>query len=158
LIEPKPKGGYRYSTVVTTKADATGHWVLKNAPLGWQRVVIEADGFVPRTIGYLKTDDQPKWQFYDGGLARPAIVAGRLSDDAGNPLADVEVRMQDVTTTGARYESALESTIKTGADGRFRVEQVPTGTATIWVHKPGYCRPGLGLTIKMPNTHVELTM
>jgi hypothetical protein len=33
---PKPpKGGYRYSTVADTAADAAGHWVLKGVPAGW---------------------------------------------------------------------------------------------------------------------------
>ncbi len=159
LIEAQPKGGYRYSTVANAAADATGHWVLKNAPAGWLRVVIDADGFVPRVIGHLKTDDQPRWQFYDGGLARPATAGGRLSDEAGQPLADVEVRIQDLTTsTGARYEPARESTIKTGADGRFSTNQIPIGKATIRLHKPGYCRPGLGQPITTPKEDVELNM
>lgn len=159
LIEPQPKGGYRYSTAASANADAEGHWVLKKAPAGWQRVVIDAEGYVPRVLGYSRTEDQPRWQFYEGGLARPATVAGRISDDAGQPLADVEVRTQNVTTsTGARYESALAPNIKTGADGRFRTEQIPVGKVTIWVHKPGYCRPGLGEPIATPNEEVNLTM
>jgi hypothetical protein len=159
LIEPQQKGGYRYREVAKAAADADGHWVLKKAPAGWHRLVIEAEGFVPRVIGYLKTDDQPRWHLYDGGLARSATVAGRVTDDAGQPLADVEVRIQDVTTTtGARYESALGHALKTGADGRFRTDQVPAGRATVWVHKPGYCRPGLGEPITTPAEDVKLTM
>jgi hypothetical protein len=159
LIEPQPKSGYHYTNVASVNSDAAGHWVLKKAPPGWQRVVIDADGFVPRVIGYLKTDGQPRWQVYDSGLSRRAIVAGKVSDEAGQPLAEAEVRFQDVTTsTGARYESALETSIKTGADGRFRMEQVPAGKATLWVHKPGYCRPGLGQPIKTPSDEVQLTM
>jgi hypothetical protein len=158
-IEPQPTGGYRYSTATTVAADAQGHWVLKKAPAGWYRVVLAAEGFIPRVIGHVKPDDQPQWHSYDGGLARAATVAGRLTDDAGRPLADVDVRIQDVTTnTGVRYESALGSALKTGADGRFRTDQIPVGRATIWVHKPGYCRPGLGLPITTPKEDVALTM
>ena len=61
-------------------------------------------------------------------------------------------------TSGGRYESPLEYTFKTDADGRFRAEQVPAGTASVWVHKPGYCRPGLGLPIATPKADVELQM
>jgi Carboxypeptidase regulatory-like domain len=158
-IEPQKKGGYRYTNVAKADADAQGHWVLKKAPTGWHRVVIDAEGFVPRVIGHLKVDDQPRWQAYDSGLARPATVAGRITDDAGEPLADVEVRIQDVTTTtSAHYESALDATVKTGADGRFRTDQVPVGRATIWVHKAGYVRPGLGESITTPKEDVALTM
>jgi len=158
-ITPEKKGGYRYSTVAKTATDAKGRWVVKNTPAGWHRVVIEADGFVPRVLGYLKADDQPRWHAYDGGLARPATVAGRLTDEAGKPLPGVEVRISDVTaSTGVHYESPLGYTLKTGADGRFRTDQVPVGRARIWVHKPGYCRPGLGQPITTPKEDVKITM
>jgi hypothetical protein len=69
------------------------------------------------------------------------------------------VRLDNVQPeSGGRYESPLEYTVKTGADGRFRAEQVPRGTATIWVHKPGYCRPGLGLSIATPRDDITLQM
>jgi hypothetical protein len=158
-IEPQPKGGgYRYSSVAEAAADADGHWVLKKAPAGSYRVVIEAPGFVPRVAGHARFDDQPRWQAYDSGLARPAPVAGRITGDAGEPLADVEVRIADVTAAGGRYESPLEYSCKTGKDGRFRAEQIPLGKATIWVHKPGYTRPGLGEPITTPKDDVELRM
>jgi hypothetical protein len=151
--------GYGYSTVAKAQTDAKGRWVLKKTPAGWHRVVIEAKGFVPRVLGYVKVDDQPRWQSFDGGLARPAKVAGRLTDDDGKPLADVEVRIQGVTTTsGAGYESAQDSILKTDKEGRFKTDQIPVGRATIWVYKPGYCRPGLGLSITTPKEDIKLTM
>jgi hypothetical protein len=158
-VEPQEKGGYLYPVVAEAKADAQGHWVLKRAPAGWCRVIVEADGFVPKVAGYARTDDQPWWQSYDCGLARPATVSGRITDDAGKPLADVDVRLDDVQPeSGGRYESPLEYRFKTDAEGRFRADQVPKGTATIWLHKPGYCRPGLGLPITTPKGDVELQM
>lgn len=157
-IESKAQGGNDYPTVAEVVADAKGHWVLKKAPQGWLRVVVEADGFVPRVAGYAKFDDQPKWQAFDSGLSSPAPVSGRVTDDAGAPLADVEVRIGDVTSGGGRYDSPQGFTIKTGKDGRFRAEQVPVGKATIWVHKPGYTRPGLGQPITTPANDVELKM
>ena len=158
-VEPQEKGGYLYPVVAEAKADAQGHWVLKKAPAGWVRVVVEADGFVPRVAGYARFDEQPRWQSYDCGLSRPAPVSGRITDEAGKPLADVDVRLDNVQPeSGGRYESPLEYTVKTDAEGRFRAEQVPVGKATIWVHKPGYCRPGLGLPITTPKDDVELQM
>ena len=158
-IEPQSKGGYRYEVAAQAAADAQGRWVLKKAPAGWYRVVVEADGFVPRVAGYAQFDDQPRWQSYDCGLSRPAPVSGRVTDDAGRPLADVEVRIDDVVSdVGGRYESPARVFMPTDADGRFRSDQVPIGRATIWLHKPGYCRPGLGLPITTPAKDVELTM
>jgi hypothetical protein len=153
------KGGYRYTSVAHAETDIAGRWVLKKTPPGQYRVIIEADGFVPRVIGYAQINDQPRWQAYDGGLARPALVTGRVTDDAGRPLEGVEVRLQDVTANhDGRYETALSSTFKTDADGRFRAEQMPVGRTTIWVYKRGYCRPGLGRQITTPAEGIELSM
>jgi hypothetical protein len=162
-VEPQQEGGYLYPVVIAVKAGAQGHWVLTKAPAGWFRVVVAADGFVPRVAGYARFDDQPRWHSYDCGLARPATVSGRVTDDADRPLEGVEVRLDNVQPESApggrgRYESPLEYTFTTDAEGRFRAEQVPRGTATIWVHKPGYCRPGLGLPIATPSDGVALQM
>jgi hypothetical protein len=158
-IEPQKQGGYQYTTATKAATDADGHWVMRKVAPGWYRVVIEADGYVPRILGYLKPADQPRWHGYDGGLARPAPVTGRITDDTGRPLADVEVRFDNVTTnTGLRYELPRGSSVNTGADGRFRAEQLPAGKVTIWVHKPGYIRPGLGLSVTTPKEDVELKM
>ena len=158
-IETKPTGGYLYTSLVSAKADAAGHWVIKNGRAGWFRVVIDADGYVPHIIGYLKTDGQPQWQRLDGGLAAPAVVAGQVKDEAGKPLADVEVSLGDVATgADARYETAKQEAVKTGPDGRFRIDQVPVGTAKVWVRKAGYVRPGLGQAITTPKEDIALTM
>jgi hypothetical protein len=82
-----------------------------------------------------------------------------VTDGAGRPLADVEVRLNNVVgEAGGRYESPDELLVKTDADGRFRAEPLPVGKATVWVHKPGYCRPGLGPEIKIPADDVALQM
>src|SRR4029079_4360453 len=116
-VEPREKGGYHYPVVVEAKAAARGHWVMRQAPVGWVRVVVEADGFVPRVAGHARFDEQPRWQSYDCGLARPAAVSGRVTDDAGQPLAWVDVRLDNVRPeSGGRYESPLEFTAKTDAE------------------------------------------
>ncbi len=165
-IEPQAKGGYYYTDVAKANADAQGKWVLKNAPTGWFQIVAEADNYVPRIIGYGQFDAQPHWQSYQTGLAHPTVISGRVTDDAGQPIADVEVRLQDVTSAGGeRYESPSGFTFKTDADGHFRGDKIPVGKGTIWIHKPGYTRPGLGLSVTMPDigsvapvANVELTM
>jgi hypothetical protein len=158
-IEPQSRGGYQHTKVALAGSDAQGHWSLKKVPEGWFRVVIEADGYVPRVAGYGRFDDQPQWHDYASGLARPARVTGRVVDDAGQPLAGADVRVQDITAVpGGHYETASETEFKTGADGQFRADRIPLGKATLWVYKPGYCRPGLGLAISTPKEDVVLTM
>jgi len=158
-VEPQTKGGYLYPVVAETKSDANGRWILKKTPTGWLRVVVEADGYVPRVAGYARFDEQPRWQSYDCGLSRSAPVSGRVVDEEGRSLADVTVTLDNVRPElGGRYESPIEYLFNTDAEGRFRAEQVPAGKATIWLRKPGFCRPGLGISIKTPARDVELTM
>ena len=158
-VEPQQKGGYLYPAVAESKADARGRWVLKKAPAGWFRVVVEAEGFVPRVAGHARLDDQPRWQSYDIGLVRSAPVSGRVIDEDGKPMADVDVRFGNVqAASGGKYQSPSEYEFKTDADGRFRAEPIPAGTASIWVHKPGYYGPGLGHPVKSPEANVEIRM
>ena len=158
-VEPQQKGGYLYPAVAEAKSDAQGRWVLKKAPAGWVRVVVEAEGFVPRVAGHARLDDQPRWQSYDIGLARSAPVSGRVIDEDGKPMADVDVRLGNVqAASGGKYQSPSEYEFKTDAEGRFRAEPVPAGTASIWVHKPGYYGPGLGHPVKSPEANVEIRM
>ncbi|HEV3145557.1 MAG TPA: carboxypeptidase-like regulatory domain-containing protein [Gemmataceae bacterium] len=158
-VEPQKTGGYQYPSVTEVETNEEGHWVLKKTPAGWLRLVITAEGYVPRVTGYVKIDDQPRWQTFETALARGGSVAGRITDEAGKPLADVDVRLGDVTAgSGGAYQSLNEFRARTGADGRFRFEQVPIGKASVWIHKPGYVRPGLGPTITTPKEDIELSM
>lgn len=156
-VEPQPKGEHKYVYAAGAVSGVGGHWVLKKAPAGWHRIVIEAPGYVPREVGG-DIFDQPKWQSYDTELVRGALVAGRVTDDAGQPLADVEVRI-DVTPEGGGYYAVPRAEpIKTVKDGRFRAQQVPLGKATLSVARAGYIRRGPELSFATPKSDVELKM
>ena len=115
-IEPQPEGGYRYTKAVEVTADAQGQWVLKQAPDGWHRLAVEADGYAPRIADYATFDDQPRWHFYRCGLAPSAEISGSVADDAGQPLTDVEVRLMNVT---AGKDAALRIAVRVPVqDGR----------------------------------------
>ena len=159
-------GGYNFPIVATATTDAEGRWVLKNAPAGWHRVVVEADGYVPRCVGaYYEPAGGPGWYGCRCGLARPTALSGRVVDEACKPVANAEVRLGDVVATGEEHDQALpypreavfsdrgfrvtdgdehyhplddyldDYKVKTDADGRFRFDQVPIGTAKIWAYK-----------------------
>ncbi len=158
-VEPQKKGGYEYSLIREVAADERGRWVLKNAPAGWHRLVVVADGYVSRVIGYETFDEQPRWSSHECAVLCPAPVSGVVTDDEGKPLADVNVRISDVQADGVgRYESPDDYEVKTDAEGRFRVEAIPAGKGSVWIHKAGYVRPGLGPSIEMPTKDVKLEM
>jgi hypothetical protein len=158
-VEPQSKGGYLYPIQAEASADATGRWSFTKTPAGWYRVIVEADGYAPRVAGYARPDGQPCWSSYDCEIAKGSALGGRVVDEGGKPLADVDVRLDDVSgAAGGRYESPDGYQFKTDVDGRFRSGPVPAGRANIWLHKAGYCRPGLGEPVGIPTRDVELTM
>ena len=158
-VERQSKGGYRYTTVVETVADANGRWFLKKTSAGWYRVVVAADGYVPRIASYARLDDQPGWHSYPCGLTHSAPVSGQVTDETGKPLADVRIRLTGVVVDGyERYSSPDEYVVKSDADGRFCLDQVPVGRATIRLQKDGYCGAGLGTSVTTPNKDVALSM
>jgi hypothetical protein len=158
-VAPQKQGGYQYPTVAETKTDSNGKWVIKQAPATWVRVVVEAAGFVPRVAGHAQFDEQPRWQSYDTSLSTAVSVSGQVKDADGKPLSDVHVSFRNVEpATGGQYASPNEFAVKTDADGRFRMEQVPAGKAAVWIRKQGYVRPGLGQPISTPTSDISLTM
>lgn len=158
LSEQQKKGGYQYTTIARTEADNNGKWRLKNAPVGTVRIVQLADGYVPRVVGYGKFNSEPSWHPFKGGLLRSASVAGRVVDDAGKPMADVDVKMHDFISHEENYRTTDDHRTKTDADGRFHFDEVPTAKTRVVASKIGYCQPGLGLEIKTPAKDLVLTM
>ena len=158
-IEPQKEGGYRYTKLVDAPTDAEGRWVVKNAPQEWCRLVLTADGYAARVIGHAKYDNEPRWSEHNSELSKPGTVTGRVVDHQGRPLAEANVRIDnvDVKNVGG-YEIPGDSTAKTDAEGRFVFNSIPISAATVRVHKPGYVRPGLALTIEVPATDLKLEM
>jgi hypothetical protein len=80
-------------------------------------------------------------------------------DPDGKPMEGVDVRLDNVQpASGGSYKTPNDYKYKTDADGRFKADDVPAGTASVWLHKLGYVRPGLGQPITTPTTGVELQM
>ncbi len=158
-VQPSEQGGYQYPVLAKATATADGRWILKNAPSGRYRLVISADGYVPRVIGYGHSDGQPGWSSYDSGLLRPTTISGRTVDPAGQPLAGVTVHIDGFQhPKAARYELPSDIELETDADGRYHSDAVPLAQATVWVRKPGYVRPGLGEPVHLPVRELDLEL
>lgn len=158
-IEPQKTGGYKYVEVAKAPTAPDGRWSMKKVPDGWHRVVIEAEGFTPRVAGYAQTTGEPGWTSYAANLGKTSSIEGIVTDDDGEPLADVVVQIDGVNIGDGRYVMVTEtSEITTGKDGRFRSTGYPAGTATIWLRKEGYCRPGLGRPVTLPATGIDMGM
>ena len=157
LIEPQ-KRGYLYTIAGESKADAEGRWVLKNVPAGWYRVVVAAT-FRAALAGHERFDGQPQWKSFDTGLASSTVVAGWVIDESGKPLADVDVRLDDVKPQAGGFTNRRTNTSSRPPPKEVSsIEQVPAGKAKISIHKPGYCRPGPRPAITTPKEDIELRM
>jgi hypothetical protein len=158
-IESQAKQGYAYTPVSEIKSSADGHWVLKNSPQGWFRLISTADGYASRIVGHVTIDDQPTWSEWNTALAKAGRVSGKVVGKDGKPLADVSVRLDDLDVGKTNnYDVPIETPVKTDRDGRFVFEQTPIGSGKIWVNKPGYVRPGLGSKVEIPATDVTIVM
>jgi hypothetical protein len=158
-VAPRIKGSDAYVAVRKATSDVAGHWTLKQLQPGQYRVVVAADGYVPRIVGYARVGDQLGWREFNSELSRPAPVSGQVVDAAGMPLPDISVRLAPVASkNGSRYDTPDRHQTETDAEGRFRFDMVPIGTTRIRVHGPGLVRPGLGKEIETPAKDVSLSM
>lgn len=73
-------------------------------------------------------------------------LVGRVTDDAGDPVADAEIRVGGVLTIG-----------RSGLDGWFRVPDAPTGLMWFGVRKLGY-RPAAELVRLSPGDTVDVVI
>lgn len=158
-IDTSKEQGYVYTDLAESKSNPDGNWVVKNLPPAWVRVVIEADGYVPRVVGHARFYNQPQWKSFDSELAPPVVITGRVTDQLGGPLPDVQVSLYDVITeTGDKYESPSRYSCKTDSDGRFRSDQAPAGKAYVGLSKPGYHLGGPRKQISLPANDIQLQM
>ncbi|AMV21091.1 carboxypeptidase-like regulatory domain-containing protein [Planctomyces sp. SH-PL14] len=158
-MESNPKGGYLYTEKTKATTDATGRWVVKNCPPGRIRLVARADGHAPRVLGHRQVTDEPRWASLPTSLAKSATITGQVVDGDGKPLEGVKVRLDQVSAgDGMQYEIPDDREFVTAADGRFKAEALPRGTAALWTWKEGYCKLGLAQPMKTPAEDVVLKM
>ena len=158
-VEPQSQGGSEYAVKSEVVSDANGRWVLKQIPPGVYRVVAEAKGYASRVIDHVRIDEQPRWSSRACELARAAAVSGRVVTVDGGPLEGVVVRLANVVAgSHGRYETPDQERAISDAEGRFSLQNVPTGNATVRLEKAGYFLPGLGPAIRLPAEGIQLVM
>lgn len=158
-IEPLERGGYAYDSVRQLESDAQGQWATTKVPAGWYRVVVRADGYVPRVVGNLRTQGEPKWNSFPTKLAKPILVAGEVIDGDGRPLPDAQVRITDVElSSGGTYASPTNYETTTDAEGKFEIHDVPAGQASVRTSKKGYCRIGLSPSVTIPTAVLKMQL
>jgi hypothetical protein len=146
-----PEGGGAYVTVASADADDQGRWVLKKAPQGLGTIRLSADGYAPRHVGFDELGNQPSWSAVNADLAPAVTLAGTVTDESGQPLEGVSVRLESV------FAPATPNLL-TDKNGRFESDQVPQGELTLRASKEGYVHVGLRDAVQAPAADEKLTL
>lgn len=89
--------------------------------------------------------------------AQTSSVSGRVTSQAGTPLADAEVSLVAPPAAmpnmpGMRPGGSSDRTVRSKADGTFVLEQVPAGRYVLQVDAPGRARSSQEITVPNPQT------
>ncbi len=115
----------------TTRTDAEGWYVFKQAPAGRQTILVEADGFATeQKEKVLVSREERQAPFTLAGAAKVSGTVVRAVDSS--PMSGVEVRV-----AGTKFA------VKTNDEGYFQLRGVTAGKATIEVTAPGFAAESL---------------
>jgi len=109
----RPVAGAR---IGTTTSDAEGRFVLEGLEPGETRTVVSHPGFAPLTHEFTRGADHETVLV----LERGGAVEGTVTDTRGRPVVGVRV--------SAEWPGASATT---GVGGRYRIDNVPRGEATV---------------------------
>jgi protocatechuate 3,4-dioxygenase beta subunit len=147
LLQSVDDQSHRFS--VTT--DAGGHFELKGVEPGRYKLLVSRSGFVTQEYGQRRPDDpgsiltlRPGQEVKDllFRLIPSAIIAGRILDEDGEPLASVIVSaLREVYSEGKR-SLATSSAVSTDDLGQYRLFGLPPGRYFVSAVYPHWGRFG----------------
>jgi carboxypeptidase family protein len=138
-----------HSTSIVT--DSSGHFELKGIEPGRYELTVSRSGFVPQGYGQRKPDDpgavltlRPGQEVKDllFRLIPSGVIAGRILDEDGEPLASVTVSaLREVYDEGKRT-LATSSAVSTNDLGEYRLFGLPPGRYFVTAVYPNWGRFG----------------
>ncbi|HYC91865.1 MAG TPA: carboxypeptidase-like regulatory domain-containing protein, partial [Thermoanaerobaculia bacterium] len=109
-------------------------------PVGMYRVSAAADGYTTsETMEVRVTEREPA--SLELRLGRGVTIAGRVTDEAGTPVANAEVLVMSRTMEAMRSRSSVRvapGNARSAEDGSFTITGVDRGEAAMTVRKEGY--------------------
>lgn len=125
------------ATTRTLTTDANGEAVLRDLPKGSYEISTRVEGFVTREAGYFSCFGR-NVESFDIALARPAALKGTVKDTQGKPLEGVKISARDTVGLDGQGYKTGDRSVRTDAQGRFELKDLPRGYTILWADKPGY--------------------
>jgi protocatechuate 3,4-dioxygenase beta subunit len=127
-------GGTRESRLATT--DAAGAYEFKDLPAGKYLVSAGKGSYVSLTVGQVRPNEPGKpitllagelRERMDFSLPRGGVITGRVVDEYGEPMSNIQVGAMRSEMIGGRRQLTLGRTSSTDDLGEFRVFGIPPG-------------------------------
>ncbi len=121
----------------TVSTNPQGAYIVRDLPAGRYEIFVSRGGFL--SIGYGQKDagepqkpllvaDGQTLDRVDFALIRAGVISGRITDEAGEPFADIDVwPMQTQFFRGRRKLIPITSSARTDDSGQYRLLGVPPG-------------------------------
>src|SRR5262245_9546187 len=116
-----------------TETDDQGRFRFDGVKPGSLQLAVRASGFAPhaeRGVSVPKEDTELEPIV----LARGAILSGQVVDPDGRGVPGARIVRDEIETGGMMFLGAREPSALTGADGRFRVDELACGAWRFLVH------------------------
>jgi len=108
-----------------------GSFVFPAVPPGKENLVTQAPGFAPHILNLAVPEDGAALSAIVVRLEAGHFVGGTVRDPAGSPLEDVRVSAESGGV-------GLDRRTRTGPDGRFRLEALPSGEIELGLYHKGF--------------------
>jgi hypothetical protein len=139
-----PTGGMSGQATIRRETAADGAYALENIPAGnFGTVMVRKEGFLdwpdaqaPQTTWAIATAGSVEER--DAKLHRGAAVRGRVLDGSGKPVPNARVQAYTMNPNSGFSQS---EPVSAGADGTYRVENIPAGKALLMVTASGWFQP-----------------
>ena len=137
---PQPAGRQAQGPRVLTDAD--GRYFFSDVAAGGYTIYASKPGFIGGTFGARRPGGAPIAIELANGerrgdlnctLWRLAVISGRVADDTGDPMVDLDVRAFQQTFAGGRRQLAFAQRAKTDDRGQFRFANLMPGDYVIGV-------------------------
>ncbi len=147
-IQLKPRDATMKLTSGAT--DQRGNFDLRKVPPGTYGIVVRADGYVARRVGYEEIGPLTLLRFENVQLVKGMEFTGKVADSLGSPVPEANVRLSgNIAMNGLGYQLADLPETKTDKNGAFVFESVPPGYCHVSTRKRGYSSVGSAFAKKI---------